>query len=188
MVTGVGGRDEFIKIVNIELCPISLQIHPQLNQGFLAKASFIVLMLNFTNTENREGGTSGWKARKEARRRRQKWDWRKKKKKKQEAATECFLVSSGGLAFVWNENSECLRDYSRLAGLWEPTSYLYTSNTEYGNHHSVCVYAKKCVSPIMNWWVAIQTNTQWSEWRSIFIWPHLSHLYRQHLSLKYLKI
>lgn len=85
-----------------------------------------------------------------------------KKKEKTEGETECFLVSSGGLAFVWNENSECLRDYSGLAGPWEPSSYLYTSNMEYGNHRSVCVCACREVyaSSIMSRRVAIQTNTQ----------------------------
>lgn len=82
-------------IVNIELSPVSLQIHPRLNQGFSVKASFIVLMLNFTSKEHREGGTSGWKPRDDGKN--EAWG---KKKEKQEAATECCLVSSGGLAFV----------------------------------------------------------------------------------------
>lgn len=49
-----------------------------------------------------------------------------------------------------------------MAGPWEPSSYLYTSNMEYGNHRSVCVCACREVyaSSIMSRRVAIQTNTQ----------------------------
>lgn len=51
------------------------------------------------------------------RRRRRKKERKKKTSAKTEAATKRLLVSSGAGAFVWNENSECLRDYSGLAGL-----------------------------------------------------------------------
>lgn len=72
------------------------------------------------------------------------------KKKGKAETTKCFLVSSGGWAFVWNENSECLRDYSGLAGPRVPSSYLYTRNMENGNHHCVCMRECVCVSPIMS--------------------------------------
>lgn len=105
------------------------------------------------------------------------------KKEKTEGETECFLVSSGGLAFVWNENSECLRDYSGLAGPWEPSSYLYTSNMEYGNHRSVCVHAEKCTCLLL-WadeWQFKQTHNvvnqkikkQIKNKKAFSVWPHL---------------
>lgn len=88
---------------------------------------------------------------------------------KTEEATKCFLVSSGGWAFVWNENSECLRDYSGLAGPWEPSSYLYTRNMEYGNHRRVCV----CVCSIMKWQFKQTHNVVNQKKRLFLVWPHL---------------
>lgn len=160
MATGIGGRDEFIVMANIwimsSITPESFSAESGLFSESIIYRSDIEFH-KYRKTEKGEQvvGTRGRKPRNN-----DKNEAGEEKRKKQEAATECFLVSSGGLAFVWNENSECLRDYSGLAGLWEPSSYLYTSNMENGNHQCVC--AKKCVSSIMNWWVAIQTNTQWS--------------------------
>lgn len=153
------------------------------------KAQFIILILNFTNTRKKGGGNKWLEDEEGNPKKWQKWGW-EKKKEKTEGETECFLVSSGGLAFVWNENSECLRDYSGLAGPWEPSSYLYTSNMEYGNHRSVCVcvHAEKCMRLLL-WadeWQFKQTHNvvnqkikkQTKNKKAFSVWPHLLlHLY-----------
>lgn len=167
----IGPRASIITMVNIELCPISLQIHSQLNRGAfmcVVQASFIILILNFTNAENREGGTSGWNARKEAqrrrRRRRQKWgreQGRKKRKetqRRQQNASLCLLAvellfemkiqSVWGITVDWQAHGS-------QAVICTPVIWSMVIT-------AVCVCAQKgvCASSIMKWWVAIQTNAQ----------------------------
>lgn len=142
--------DKIIRKANTKFCPILLQIQSPLSQSYLMSSESTIYYFdiefhkyNNNKKERREGGNKWLEDEEGNPKKWQKWGW--EKKEKTEGETECFLVSSGGLAFVWNENSECLRDYSGLAGPWEPSSYLYTSNMEYGNHRSVCVHAEKCM-------------------------------------------
>lgn len=103
---GIGPRDEIITTVNIELCPISLQIHSQWNQSFLVQGEGIIYHsdVEFHKCRKQREGNK-WLEHEEGSpetmtKMRPGKEREEEKKKKTEEATECFLMSSGGLAFV----------------------------------------------------------------------------------------
>lgn len=190
---------EIITLVSIKLCPISLQIHSQLNQGFFCvqckcHLSFWYWISQMQKTEKGEQvvGTRGRKPRDD-----DKNEAGKKKKKKKERRKnrggnrmlpcvfwrsellfEMKILSVWGITVDWQAHGS-------QAVICTPVIWSMVIITV-----CVCVYAEKCVSSIMKWWVAIQTDTQCGQSKKafFFVWPHLLlHLYCQHPGMKYLK-